>query len=158
MLEIRPEPPRQPEIIALLEASDAFSEALYPPESNHLLDVSSLEKPTVRFFVARRGGIAIACGSIVLAEDGTAEIKRMFVAEEARGSGCAQALMATLEQAARAEGVTALRLETGIHSHAALRLYERHGFARRGPFADYWDDPLSVFMEKPLVPAGKDPA
>lgn len=158
MLEIRPEPPRQPEVIALLEASDAFSEALYPPESNHLLDVSSLEKPTVRFFVARRAGTAIGCGSIVLAPDGTAEIKRMFVAETARGSGCAQALMATLEEAARAEGVTALRLETGIHSHAAIRLYERHGFARIPPFADYWDDPLSVFMEKPLAPTRKDQA
>ena len=158
MLEIRPEPPRQPEVIALLQASDEAAQALYPPESNHLLDVSSLEKPSVRFFVARRDGIAIGCGSIVLADDGTAEIKRMFVSEAARGTGCAQALMATLEAAARAEAVTALRLETGIHSHAALRLYERHGFARRGPFADYWDDPLSVFMEKPLVPSRKDQA
>ena len=158
MLEIRPEPPRQPEIIALLEASDATMQALYPPESNHLLDVSSLEKPAVRFFVARRAGTAIGCGAIVLADDGTAEIKRMFVAEAARGTGCAQALMATLEQAARAEGVTALRLETGIHSTAAIRLYERHGFTRRAPFADYWDDPLSLFMEKPLVPSRKQPA
>ena len=66
--------------------------------------------------------------------------------------------MATLEPAARAEGVTALRLETGIHSHAAIRLYERHGFARIPPFADYWDDPLSVFMEKPLAPTRKDQA
>jgi putative acetyltransferase len=158
MLEIRPEPPRQPDVIALLEASDAFSEALYPPESNHLLDVASLEKPTIRFLVARRAGIAIACGAIVLAPDGTAELKRMFVAETARGTGCAQALMAALEQAAHAEGVTALRLETGIHSHAALRLYERHGYARRGPFAEYRDDPLSVFMEKPLAPPRKDQA
>ena len=157
MLEIRPEPPRQPDVIALLEASDAAAQALYPPESNHLLDVSSLEKPIVRFFVARRAGTAIGCGAIVPAPDGTAEIKRMFVAEAARGTGAAAALIATLEAAARAEGATALRLETGIHSHAALRLYERHGFARRGPFADYWDDPLSVFMEKPLAATGKDP-
>lgn len=158
MLEIRPEPPRQPEVIALLEASDAFSQALYPPESNHLVDVSSLEKPTVRFFVARSTGTAIGCGAIVLAADGTAEIKRMFVSEAARGTGCAQALMATLEATARAEGATALRLETGIHSHAALRLYERHGYARRGPFGSYAEDPLSVFMEKPLMPSGKDQA
>jgi len=150
MLEIRPEPPRQPEIIALLEASDAFSAALYPPESNHLLDVASLEKPSVRFFVARHEGAAIGCGSIVLAGDGTAEIKRMFVTEQARGTGTAQALLAMLEQTARTEGVATLRLETGIRSHAALRLYERHGFARRGPFGSYAEDPLSVFMEKDI--------
>jgi putative acetyltransferase len=150
MPDIRPEPPRQPDIIALLDASDAFSQALYPPESNHLLDVASLEHPSVRFFVARTQGTAIACGAVVLAGDGTAEIKRMFVAEQARGTGTAQALLATLEQTARAEGATTLRLETGIHSHAALRLYERNGFARRGPFGSYAEDPLSVFMEKDL--------
>ena len=42
MLEIKPEPPRQPEVEALLAASDAFSMALYPPESNHLVDVGTL--------------------------------------------------------------------------------------------------------------------
>jgi putative acetyltransferase len=151
MPSIRPEPPRQPEIIALLEASDANAQALYPPESNHLLDVASLEKPNVRFFVARRDGAAIGCGAIVLAGDGTAEIKRMFVTEAARGTGTAQALMATLEATARAEGVATLRLETGIHSHAALRLYERHGYTVRGPFGSYAEDPLSVFMEKDII-------
>lgn len=152
MLEVRMEPPRQPEVAALLAASDAAAQALYPPESNHLLDLASLETPYVRFFVARRDGLAIGCGAIVLAGDGTAEIKRMFVSDDARGSGVSHALMAALEAAARAEGIAALRLETGIHSHAALRLYDRHGFARRGPFGDYWDDPLSVFMEKHLAP------
>lgn len=150
MLEVHAEPPGQPEVIALLEASDAAALALYPPESNHLLDLSSLEQPGVRFFVARRGGVAVGCGAVVLADDGTAEIKRMFVADEARGSGAAQAILAALEQCARAEGVVALRLETGVESHAALRLYGRQGFVRRRAFGEYWDDPLSVFMEKAL--------
>ncbi len=150
MLEVRAEAPRQDEVIALLQASDAAAQALYPPESNHLLDIGALEKPEVRFFVARRVGVAVGCGSVVLAGDGTAEIKRMFVSEAARGSGAAGAIIAVLEDCARGEGVTALRLETGVHNHAALRLYERQGYRRRGPFADYWDDPLSVFMEKAL--------
>ena len=46
--------------------------------------------------------------------------------------------------------VTTLRLETGIKQDAAIRLYESAGFRRRGPFGSYRDDPLSVFMEKPL--------
>jgi putative acetyltransferase len=43
-----------------------------------------------------------------------------------------------------------LRLETGIKQEPAIRLYESAGFRRRGPFGSYRDDPLSVFMEKPL--------
>jgi putative acetyltransferase len=45
-------------------------------------------------------------------------------------------------------GQSLLRLETGIDNHEALALYERQGFVRRGPFGDYREDPLSVFMEK----------
>jgi putative acetyltransferase len=47
-------------------------------------------------------------------------------------------------------GVELLRLETGIANHAALALYEKTGFKRRGPFGDYSLDPLSVFMERRL--------
>jgi len=46
--------------------------------------------------------------------------------------------------------VAALRLETGVESHAALNLYTQAGFRKRGPFGDYREDPLSVFMEKEL--------
>jgi putative acetyltransferase len=46
--------------------------------------------------------------------------------------------------------VEMLRLETGIANHAALARYQKTGFKRRGPFADYRPDPLSVFMERRL--------
>jgi putative acetyltransferase len=47
-----------------------------------------------------------------------------------------------------AEGRHILRLEAGIHQPEALGLYEALGYVRRGPFGDYGDDPVSVFMEK----------
>jgi len=47
-------------------------------------------------------------------------------------------------------GVERLRLETGVANSAALALYEKTGFKRREPFADYRPDPLSVFMERQL--------
>ena len=45
----------------------------------------SWPSPNVRFVVARRDGIAVGCGALVLGVDGEAELKRMFVAPEARG-------------------------------------------------------------------------
>ena len=73
----------------------------------------------------------------------------MFVLPEARGRGIGRAILETIEAALPGE-VAALRLETGIKQEAAIRLYEAAGFRRRGPFGRYRDDPLSVFMEKPL--------
>ncbi|EEF27115.1 conserved hypothetical protein [Ricinus communis] len=62
----------------------------------------------------------------------------------------ARQLMHALEQAARDAGCPALVLETGPSQPEAIALYERHGFARCGPYGGYRDDPLSVFMRKPL--------
>ena len=55
-----------------------------------------------------------------------------------------------IEAEARAERLTCLRLETGIHQPEALALYRSAGYAERGAFGAYAPDPLSVFMEKIL--------
>ena len=69
-----------------------------------------------------------------------------------RAQGLSRALMVALEAHLRASGVPLARLETGIHQPEALALYARLGYVRRGPFGAYRPDPLSVFMEKPLLP------
>jgi len=43
------ETPRQDGVLRLLDMSDAYAQSLYPPESNHLVDVSTLEKPTAGY-------------------------------------------------------------------------------------------------------------
>ena len=48
-----------------------------------------------------------------------------------------------------AEVVLLLEDEEGVARLQQRRL-ERAGYVRRGPFGDYSDDPLSVFMEKHL--------
>ena len=84
------------------------------------------------------------------AEAPYAEIKRMFVHEEARGLGLGMRILQYLEAETTARGVRTLRLETGVHSHPARRLYEKCGYYAVPPFGEYWDDPLSVFYEKTL--------
>jgi putative acetyltransferase len=150
MVSIALETPHQEAVVGLLAKSDAFSQALYPPESNHLIDTDALAQANVRFYVARLGGEAIGCGALVLGLDYQAELKRMFVNEQARGRGVGRMLLATLEQAGRHEGVRLIQLETGVSSHEALALYRRCGYRERGPFGSYWADPLSIFMEKEL--------
>jgi len=144
------EPPRQPEIMRLLDMSDAYAASLYPAESNHLVDLSTLEQPSVSFFVARNDGVAVGCAALVEAGDGTAEIKRMFVDPEARGLGAASRLMDKLEEQATKSGLKAIRLETGIYQPEAIGLYRKYGYVEIEPFGSYQPDPLSLFMEKRL--------
>ena len=140
----------QPQVRALLAASDAYMSALYPPESNHLLDVAALQRPEVTFLVAREAGTAVGCGAIVRSTDWT-EIKRMYVAPAARGHRLGRRLLERLEALAVADGARRLRLETGIRQPEALALYRSHGFVEIPPFGDYRPDPLSLFMEKRLA-------
>jgi len=147
-ITIAEERPRQPAIVRLLELSDAYVASLYPAESNHLVDLSTLEKPTVFFFVARLHGEVVGCCALVDASDGTAEIKRMFVDPKARGLKIAKRLLSAIEEKAEELRLQVIRLETGIYQPEAIGLYQAAGYLEREPFGDYLDDPLSLFIEK----------
>ena len=147
-LTIRPEPPDQPEVLRLIEALDAQMTALYPPESNHLLDIAALSDRAVTFLVVRDGDEAIGCGALLRDPRGWGEVKRMVVRSDRRGRGIGKRVLAELEVIAGAAGLPLLRLETGIHNDDALALYRAAGFVECAPFGDYKPDPLSVFMEK----------
>jgi putative acetyltransferase len=135
--------------------------ALYTPKQRHGLALDALFQPHVRFFLARRDGRAIGCGGIAFFED-FSELKRMYVRPEARGQGVADALIARLAAESLASGRDLLRLETGSHSLAAIRFYDRLGFRYCDAFAPYAAMPpvaiiTSVFMEKRLLPPGAVP-
>ncbi|MDR3418077.1 MAG: GNAT family N-acetyltransferase [Nevskia sp.] len=147
-MQIALESPEQPDVVQLIARLDEYQSGLYPAESNHLLDLASLKQPHVLFAVARdNAGLALGCGAVVLQRD-FSELKRMFVLPGLRGRGIGNAILGFLEAAAIQRGSALLMLETGIRQVEALRLYERAGFQRCGPFGDYADDPLSVFMRK----------
>ena len=134
----------------MLARLDAYCAALYPAESNHLMDIASLMQGDVLFLVARDvDGAAVGCAALVNKQH-YGEVKRMFVDERKRGLGTGRKLLEHLVMFARMSGLSVLRLETGIHQPEAIGLYERLGFARRAPFGEYRDDPLSLFMEMRL--------
>jgi putative acetyltransferase len=139
---------------ALLASLDRELSALYTREQRHGLTLDELFKPHVRFFVAWLGGEPAGCGGLAF-YDGFAEVKRMYVRDAARGRGVARTILDRIEMAAREGGHSVLRLETGAHQAAAMRLYERAGFRHCKAFGDYVDMPpgaivTSVFFEKTL--------
>jgi GNAT superfamily N-acetyltransferase len=148
MAVITPEDPASPDATALIAELDAHLEALYPRESRHGFSVQKLIADSVAFFVIRDSGVPAGCGGIKLFGTEYGEIKRMYVRPQFRGLGLARQLLDYLTDHARAHGVGVLRLETGIHQHAAIRLYEQVGFRRIPPFGEYRDDPVSRCYEK----------
>jgi putative acetyltransferase len=155
---IRPERPDHPQIAALIEQLDRYLGSLYAPEHNHLLDVQALLGPDVTFLAAWQGDVAVGCaatrhvsGQAETAGRAYGEVKRMFVAPQARGRRLGDRLLKALECHLLARGISLALLETGAAQHEAVRLYQRCGYRQRGPFGGYPDNGLSLFMAKDLA-------
>lgn len=121
---------------------------MYPSESQHGYSVEKLIAERVAFFLVRVDGQVAGCGGVQLHGTDYGELKRMYVRPAFRGMGLARRLVDRLAEHARVNGVTNLRLETGIHQDSAIGLYERMGFMKVPPFPPYQLDPLSVFYER----------
>lgn len=103
---------------------------------------AELGPPGGTYLVGYRDGRAVAGGGLKRLPDGTCEIKRMYVVPQARRSGVARALLAALEDAARALGYRVVRLDTGSRQPHAQAFYEASGYRRVGNFND---NPAAAF-------------
>jgi GNAT superfamily N-acetyltransferase len=151
-LSIRVEPADGATALALQQAFFEDIVARYPsfdPALAPSADPQEVTAPRGLWLVAYLGGGAVACGGLKGLSDGvTGEIKRVFVAPDARGGGIARALMAAFEEGARRLGFERLRLDVGDRQPEALGLYLDLGFYEiedynGNPFASHW-------MEKAL--------
>lgn len=158
-IEITAERPDSADATLLITELEAHLDPLYPSESRHGYSVEKLLTDGVAFFVMRYNAEPAGCGGVQLFyPNGPApsppqdapygELKRMYVRPHLRGLRLGQRMLEHLADYTCAQGVGLLRLETGIHQAAAIRLYERWGFQRIPPFGDYKPDPLSIFYEK----------
>jgi putative acetyltransferase len=151
-MDIRVDDPRAPRIAALLRAH-LDSMALHsPPESIHALDVDALCAPKIVFWAAWEGPELLGCGALLELDSRHGEIKSMRTAEHRLRTGVASAILREIIGEAERRGYTRLSLETGsMAAFAPARmLYASFGFDYCGPFADYLEDPNSVFMTRSL--------
>lgn len=111
-------------------------------------DDAALAPPTGAFVIARQGDRVVACGGVQTVGDGIGEIKRMWVADDARGRGLGRQLLAELEARSAALGHRTVRLDTNGELTEAIALYERSGYAE---IERYNDNPYAErFFEKAL--------
>ena len=139
--------------VAGLLREHLHSMTLYsPPESIHALDLEALRRPEITFWSAWQGRELMGCGAIKEWDVGHAEIKSMRTASAHLRKGVAARLMRHILEEAGRRAYRRLSLETGsAEAFAPARsLYAGFGFQFCGPFADYVEDPYSVFMTREL--------
>lgn len=121
--DLRSHHPAAPALVALFYPDPAYTE---------LLDALPGKHDAV--LLAERQGAPVGCAMSQRLPDGSTEIKRVYVAPEARGQGLAAQLVEELATRARAAGAPLLRLDTMKTLAAACHLYAKLGFVERGPY------------------------
>ncbi|MBM3223961.1 MAG: GNAT family N-acetyltransferase [Candidatus Tectomicrobia bacterium] len=151
-MDIRIDDLRGPEIAALLQEHLRDMYRTSPPESVHALDLEGLRKPEITFWTIWDGDTLAGCGALKALDPQHAEIKSMRTAPTHRRQGVATQMLQHILQEAKRRGYTQVSLETGAMDFflPARTLYASFGFAYCAPFADYVEDPNSVFMTKQL--------
>jgi putative acetyltransferase len=81
---------------------------------------------------------AIGCGCFrQFNDEGTVEIKRMYVKKLYRGKGISKIILKELEKWAVEEGYRLSVLETGVLQHEAIGLYLKQGYEKTKCYGDY---------------------
>ncbi|UZJ78650.1 GNAT family N-acetyltransferase [Fictibacillus sp. KU28468] len=123
-----------------------------PPESRHALNLEGLRKPDITFWSAWEDGQLLGCGALKELDRQHGEIKSMRTSAAHLRKGVAKRMLQHIMEEAKRRGYRRLSLETGSMEafEPARSLYASFGFQYCEPFAEYIEDPNSVFMTKDL--------
>ena len=117
------------------ELGERFDGGFDPGSSLPAADADLVE-PAGLLLLARLHGEPVGCGALKFHGSEPAELKRMWVANRARGLGLGRRLLTELEDQARRHGATAVRLETNQALTEAITLYRSSGYAEVAAFSD----------------------
>ena len=151
-MDIRVDDLNGQEIAALLSEHLRSMYLHSPPESVHALDIGRLRAPDITMWSAWEDGELLGCAALKELDREHGEIKSMRTVSRHLRKGVASALLRHILAEAKRRSYRRLSLETGSMAAfaPARNLYARYGFQPCGPFADYVEDPNSVFMTRTL--------
>jgi GNAT superfamily N-acetyltransferase len=144
-VELRPALPTDADVLALTTAQQTELAAMYGADQP-LVPLH----PDIAFTVLTLDGTPAGCVGLQPVDSGLGEIKRMYVVPSARGWGLSRILLEAVETAARAQGITRLRLETGTQQVEAIALYTNHGYYPTPPYPPFENEAVSLCFAKDL--------
>ena len=115
----------------------------FDPAASIPADDDEVTPPRGAFLLASAEGQPLACGAVKSVSPGIASLKRMWVAESARGMGLGRRMLQALESEALELGLQTVRLETNHALREAIQLYRSAGYREVPPFntdpyAQHW--------------------
>jgi DNA-binding MarR family transcriptional regulator/GNAT superfamily N-acetyltransferase len=108
----------------------------FDPARSMSAEAAELRPPGGLLLVASLLSEPLGCGALKFHEGAPTEIKRMWVAESARGLGVGRRLLAELEAHAAQSSSPLVRLETNETLTEAIALYRSAGYTEVAPFND----------------------
>jgi len=139
--------PQNPDYIALVKHLDAELRVMDGDEHAFYAQYNKSDE-IKHVILASENEIPVGCGALKKYEEGTVEIKRMFVLDSCRGKGIATTILKGLENWAKELGFKETILETGKNQPAALNLYKKCGYTLIPNYGQYIGKELSICMKK----------
>ena len=140
VIEIRTVDPTDRDAVRCVRAYfaelDRRSESGFDPGAGISAEPHELVPPAGRFLIAYLRGEPAGCGAVKHHPGGPSELKRMWVAESARGLGIGGRLLTALEACAAGSGASTVRLETNRALVEAVAMYRSTGYVEVPPFND----------------------
>ena len=140
--------PRSPEARSVIdryfaELDTRFRSGFDPGPGGAAADADTMREPSGAFVVVHDTGEAVGCGGVIRVDDGTAEIKRMWIRPDHRGRGLGRRLLAHLESVAAGFGHRRVLLDTNESLSEAIAMYGRSGYQpveryNDNPYAHHW--------------------
>jgi DNA-binding MarR family transcriptional regulator/GNAT superfamily N-acetyltransferase len=146
-IEIRTVDPNDPDahgcIRAYFAELDRRSDSRFDPRTSLSVEPEQVVPPAGAFLIAYVRSEPVGCGAVKHHRGAPSEIKRMWVAESARGLGIGRRLLTQLEELAARSGASATRLDTNDALVEAIAMYRSAGYREvpafnDEPFADHW--------------------
>lgn len=142
--------PDRPEVVELLWEMRREFDRIYGETTTEPPPRGQFSSPRAAFMVVRHEGGLVACGGFRPWDDGTAEVKRVFVTPSLRRKGIGRLIMDGLEDRAQRLGYRRMFLETGDRQSEAMEMYTHLGYRRVPCLGDKPWKGYSVCMEKEL--------
>ena len=137
-----------PEVDELLKKHSVELRSVSPAGSTHVLDIDGLKDPSIKFWSLWENEKLMGCGALKFLNENHGEFKSIRVADQYRGKGYDQKIIAHLIGEAKKLNIEKISVETGYGEFfkSARNLFKKFGFKKCEPFSHYKSDPNSCYM------------
>ena len=141
-----------PEVNKLLKDHFVELKAASPEGSAHVLDISGLKVPSIKFWSLWENDELMGCGALKFLDKDHGEFKSIRVHDNFRNKGNGIKVIGHLIEEAKKLKIRKLSIETGAGNFfiPARKLFNNCGFKSCPPFAHYKEDPNSLYLTKLL--------